>query len=115
MEEEAVHITMHSVDFRYTRQELLALFAYASQDDVDAGGRYDRRSGAINVWSHHWGTAATKHDSETLGTLYVQWADDNRLYRIACDTGFALADMLHELAVLEHKALGYVKHGKKRW
>ena len=27
--------------------------------------------------------------------------------------GFELEDLLHELAVLEEKALGYVKHGKR--
>jgi hypothetical protein len=44
--------TRHTVDLRYTHQELLALFDVASREDVDAGGRYNLRSGAIHIWSH---------------------------------------------------------------
>ena len=44
--------TTHTVSLRYTRQELLTLFATAEREDVDKGGRYDQRGGAINVWSH---------------------------------------------------------------
>lgn len=104
---------MHTVDLRYEHEELLALFDTASKEDVDEGGRYDRRGGAINVWSHHWGNEATKHDSETVGTFYVHWADQNCIYQVECDEGFELDDLLHELALLEEKALGYVKHGKR--
>jgi len=110
-----MHTTRHQVHFRYTHQELVALFERASQEDVDAGGHYDPRSGAIIIWSHHWLNEATKHDSETLGTFYVHWAEDNCIYQVECDRGFTLADLLHELAVLEEKALGEVKHGQKRW
>jgi hypothetical protein len=109
-----MHTTRYAVHFPYTRQELLALFARAAQEDVDAGGRYDQRGGAINVWSHHWANAATKHDSETIGTFSVHWAEDNAISQVECDRGFALADLLHELAILEEKALGAVKHGSKR-
>ena len=55
--------TRHNVSLSYTREELLALFATASREDVEAGGCYDRRSGAINVWSHSWINEATRHDS----------------------------------------------------
>ena len=44
----------HPVDFPYTRPELEALFRYAHEHDVERGGRYDARSAAINLWSHHW-------------------------------------------------------------
>jgi len=85
---------------------LLALFEAAERGDVDTGGRYDRRGAAINVGSHPWTTAATRDDSETIGTFSVQWADNNGIYRIACAAGFDLADLLHELAVLKGIALG---------
>ena len=107
--------TKYPIDLRYTYAELLALFDAAERQDVDKGGRYDRRGAAIMVWSHHWTTPATGYDSETIGTFYVQWADDNRIYQIACDAGFDLGDLLHELAVLEETALGFRKHGKKRF
>jgi hypothetical protein len=103
--------TRHPVDFAYTRPELEALFRYANAHDVDKGGRYDARSAAINVWSHHWAHPATKEASETLGTFYVHWAPEPRLYQIETDAGFALEDLLQELGRLELQALGYVKHG----
>src|SRR6266704_2157775 len=103
--------TRHKVDLRYTQRELLALFDTAEREDVEQGGRYDKRGGAITVWSHHWANAATRHDSETIGTFYVHWLDDNCIYQIECDEGFSLDDLLLELAVLEEKALGQVKHG----
>jgi hypothetical protein len=61
--------TRHSVDFAYTPQELQALFRYAHNHDQ--GGRYDTRSAAIHVWSHHWLNDATQEESETIGTFYV--------------------------------------------
>ena len=107
--------TMYPVDLRYTHDELLTLFEAAEREDVEKGGRYDRRGAAIVVWSHAWTTDATRHDSETIGTFYVRWADDNCIYRIECDRGFDLEDLLHELATLEDTALGYRKHGVKRF
>jgi hypothetical protein len=97
----------------YKQEELLALFDLASREDVDVGGRYDRRFGAINVWSHAWINDATRHDSEIIGTWYVHWADANCIYQIECDEGFDLADLLHEPALLEEKALGRIKHGRR--
>jgi hypothetical protein len=107
--------TMHHVDLRYEKEELLALFDDASQHDVDAGGRDARRSGALIIWSHPWTTEAARHDSEPLGPFSVHWADENGIYRIACDAGFDLADLLHALALLEAAALGYRKHGVTRF
>jgi hypothetical protein len=107
--------TRHAVHLRYTHDELLALFEAAERGDVDQGGRYDRRGAAITVWSHPWTTDATRHDSATIGTFSVTWADENCLYQIECDTGFDLTDLFHELAVLEETALGYRKHGVKRF
>jgi hypothetical protein len=63
--------TRHPVDFAYTDQELQALFRLAHAHDVERGGRYDARSAAIIVWSHHWAHPATREESETIGTFYV--------------------------------------------
>jgi hypothetical protein len=35
----------HTVDLRYTRDELYALFAVANAEDVEQGGRYEARAG----------------------------------------------------------------------
>ena len=107
-----MNTTKHAVDLRYTVPQLLELFAVAHREDVDKGGRYDARSAAINVWSHHWTTAATWRDSETLGTLYVHWGEENRIWCIETDEGFGLDDLLSELGTLEHKAFGHVLHGR---
>jgi hypothetical protein len=107
--------TKYPVDLRYTHDALLALFEAAERAHVDKGGRYDRRGAAINVWSHAWTTDATRRDSDTIGTFYVKWTDDNCIYQIECAAGFDLADLLHELAGLEDTALGYRKHGVKRF
>jgi hypothetical protein len=102
--------TMHPVEFPYTRPELEALFRYAHDHDVEKGGRYDARSAAINLWSHHWGNPATREESETIGTFYMHW-DPPALYEIETDEGFSLEDLMQELGRLELNALGYVKHG----
>jgi hypothetical protein len=109
-----VKTTEYHVDFRYTRDELLALFALANREDVEQGGRYDARSAAINIWSHSWINDATRYDSDTVGTFYVHWGDKNHLYLIECDDGFSRNDLLHELGILEQEAFGYVKHGRTR-
>lgn len=100
----------HAVDFPYTRPELEALFRYAHEHDVEKGGRYDARSAAVNMWSHHWGHPATCEESETIGTFYVYWSPPT-LWEIETDEGFSLEDLMQELGRWELQALGRVKHG----
>ena len=100
----------HTVNLRYERHELHALFDLADLEDVEKGGHYDARGGAIHIWSHHWVHPATRAESEMMGSFYVDWTAET-IGRIECDDGFALDVLLHELATLEQKALGYVKHG----
>jgi hypothetical protein len=102
--------TLHCVDFPYTQAELEAIFRYAHAHDVENGGRYDARSAAMNVWSHHWQHPATREASETLGTFYVHWKPPE-LWGIETDDAFSLEDLMQELGRLELHALGYVKHG----
>jgi hypothetical protein len=104
--------TRHPVECPYTPQELEALFRYANDHDVDKGGRYDARSAAVNIWSHHWLHPGTKEESETIGTFYVHWAPTPMLYQIETDEGFSLEDLRQELGRWELQALGYVKHGE---
>ena len=63
--------TSHTVNLHYTREELHALFDVANAEDVEEGGRYDARGGAIHVWSHHWVHPATRDKSEMMGSFYV--------------------------------------------
>jgi hypothetical protein len=102
---------MHHVDFAYTRPELEALFQYARDHDVDKGGRYDARSAAVILWSHHWAHPATKEESDTIGAFYFHWAPTPELYAIDTDERFSLEDLMAELGRLELEAFGYVKHG----
>jgi hypothetical protein len=103
--------TRHPVDFPYTRAELEALFRYANEHDVEQGGRYDARSAAVNIWSHHWQHPATHRDSDILGSFYFDWGDHPRLWAIEADEGFTLDDLMQELGRFELQALGSVKHG----
>jgi hypothetical protein len=89
-----------------------AIFARANAEDVEVGGRYDARVAAINIWTHAWINEAAPSASETIGTVYFHWADQNHLYLIECDEGFSCDGLLHKLALLERKALGHIKHGK---
>jgi hypothetical protein len=107
-----VSTQMHHVDLRYTKEELLLIFDQAITEDVDHGGTMTVEA-AINVWSHPWTTAATRYDSATIGAFYVNWLEEH-IDRIETDEGFELADLLHELAILEDKALGDTKHGVYR-
>ena len=52
----------HEVDLRYSEEELHAIFGRAHAD-VEAGGRYDARSAAINIGSHSWTNDATWEES----------------------------------------------------
>jgi hypothetical protein len=45
----SVRSTVRAVDLRYSRDQLWAIFQRAYVEDVENGGRYDGRSGAINV------------------------------------------------------------------
>jgi len=109
-----VESQMHQVDLRYTKEELLTIFAIATKEDVDLGGHYNCQGGAIHVWSHPWNNAAVRYDSSTIGAFYVNWMEE-RIYRIETEEGFNLDDLLHELAMLELKALGDTKHGVERF
>jgi hypothetical protein len=104
--------TVHKVDFPYTRQELLAVFATAVDEDIEKGGRYDARWKTINIWSYPWTSRAMRTASAIMGTFYCRWGAENRVYQIETDTGFSLHTLLQELGVLEMKALGTVKYGK---
>ena len=103
----------YAANFLYAREELFALIACAQAEDVEHGGRYDSRGGVLNIWSHPWHTQAARDESTLVGSFSINWLTD-RLTHIEWDEGFELADLLHELALLEEKALGAVKHGRKR-
>jgi hypothetical protein len=104
-------LTTHTVDLRYKRQELSALFTCAVKEDVERGGRYDARSTVIHVWSHPWLPRSMRDTSVIMGAFHCLWGKENRLYQVDIDAAFTLQKMFHELCVLELKALGRVKHG----
>jgi hypothetical protein len=106
-------LTKYRANFLYAREELFALFTCAQAEDVEQGGRYDSRGGVLHTWSHPWSTKALRDESTLVGSFYFDWLTD-RLTQIEWDEGFELTDLLHELALLEEKALGAVKHGRVR-
>jgi hypothetical protein len=104
--------TAIEVDYRYAPDQLQALFALARAEDVGKGGRYDARSGAINIYTHPWNTVTMQDESTRMGSIYVFWADENRLWWIEIEEGFSLEDLLAELGMLEEKAVGRKVHGR---
>lgn len=103
----------YDANLPYTREELFALFACAAAGDVERGGRYDARGGVLHVWSHPWNRQALRDESTLVGRFFFNWLADC-LAHMEWTEGFELADMLHELALLEEHALGAVKHGRER-
>ena len=84
-----VSTQMHRVALRYTKAELLTIFAVATTEDVDHRGHYECRGGAIYVWSHPWTNPATRYDSATIGAFYVNWLAEC-IDRIETAEGFEL-------------------------
>ncbi len=107
------HTVSHMVNLPYTRADLSALFASARHAGVDTEGRYTVSSCTIHVWSFPDRSSSTRQASRMVGSFYVNWIV-YALQRIECDEGYCLADLLQELAILEHQALGRVKHGTIR-
>jgi hypothetical protein len=103
---------VREVDWRYSRDQLQAIFQLAYAEDVEKGGRYDGRSGAINIYTHPWNTETMRAESTLMGSLYVFWGDENRVWQIEVDEGFSFEDLLVELGTLEEKALGVKVHGR---
>jgi hypothetical protein len=100
------------VDYRYSRDQLGALFALARAEDVEKGGRYDARSGAINIYTHPWNSPTMQEESTLMGTIYVFWVEENRIWQVEIEEGFSLEDLLGELGTLEEKASGRKVHGR---
>jgi uncharacterized protein DUF6166 len=108
----AMEITSIEVDYRYTREELRELFDVAYAEDVEKGGRYDGRSGAINIYTHPWSSETMWAESTLMGSLYVSWGQGNRIWQMELEEGFSQEDLLQELGMLEEKALGRKLHGR---
>jgi hypothetical protein len=104
--------TAVAVDYRYTREELQALFDVAYGEDVVRGGRYDARSGALTIYTHPWDTEEIRAESLRMGSLLAVWGQANRIWHIELEAGFSLEDLLAELGTLEQRALGRKMHGR---
>jgi hypothetical protein len=102
----------HDVDFQYTREDLQALFDLSYEEDVERGGRYDGRSGAIKIYTHPWNNEIMRDESTIMGTLYAVWGQGNLIWQIDIEAGFSLRDLLEELGMLEEKALSRKIHGR---
>jgi hypothetical protein len=100
------------VDYPYTREDLHGIFDAAYAEDVARGGRYDARSGAINVYTHPWDNETMRIASPLMGRLSVVWGQGNRIWQIEVGEGFSFEDMLVELGTLEEKAIGMKVHGR---
>jgi len=101
-----------SIDYRYSQDQLEALFRQARQEDVEQGGRFDTGSAALNIWTYAWNHPAMRDESSLMGTFYAAWAQENRLWKAEGEEGFSLDDILQVLGELEENALGERIHGR---
>jgi hypothetical protein len=108
----AAQATAVEVEYRYTREDLKAIFELAYEEDVERGGRYDGRSGAINVYTQPWETEMMRLESTLMGTFSAVWGQGNQIWQIETEEGFSLDDLLDELGTLEEKAVGRMIHGR---
>jgi hypothetical protein len=73
----AMQATAVEVNYRYTREDLKAIFDLVYEDDVERGGRYDGRSGAIQVYTHPWDNETRRLESTRMGTFSAAWGQGN--------------------------------------
>ena len=99
------------VEYRYTREELQALFDVAHGEHVARDGRYEAQSGVLTIYTQPWNMAEMQAESPRMGSFAAVWGQGNRIWQIELDTGFSLEDLLEELGTLEEKALGRKIHG----
>jgi hypothetical protein len=108
----ATQATAVEVNYRYTREDLKAIFDLVYEEDVERGGRYDGRSGAIKVYTHPWAHDTMRLESTLIGTFSAVWGQGNQIWQIQIDEGFSFDDLLEELGTLEEKAIGRKVHGR---
>jgi hypothetical protein len=100
------------VEYRYTREDLKAIFDLVYEEDVERGGRYEGRSGAIHVYTHPWDNETMRLESTRMGTFSAVWGQGNQIWQIEAEEGFSLDDLFGELGTLEEKAVGRKIHGR---
>jgi len=108
----AMPVTAVEVNYRYTREDLKAIFDLVYEEDIERGGPYDGRSGAIHVYTHPWDHEAMTLESTRMGTFSVAWGQGNLIWQIDVEEGFSLEALLEELGTLEEKAIGRKIHGR---
>jgi len=108
----APQATAIEVEYRYTREDLKALFDLAYEEDVERGGRYDGRSGAINVYTHPWDHETMRQESTLMGSFSAAWGQGNLIWQVEAEEGFSVEALLEELGRLEEKAVGRKIHGR---
>jgi hypothetical protein len=108
----ATQATAVEVNYRYTREDLKALFDLVYEEDVERGGRYDGRSGPINVYTHPWDNEMMRRESTRMGTFSAAWGQGNVIWQIDVEEGFSLEALLEELGTLEEKGIGRKIYGR---
>jgi hypothetical protein len=51
-------------------------------------------------------------ESTLMGSIYVFWAEQNRIWQMQMNEGFSFEDLLQELGTLEERALGEKVYGR---
>lgn len=104
--------TAVEVEYRYTREELQALFDVAHSEHVARGGRYAVHSGTLTIYTQPGDTDMMGAESARMGSFAAVWGQGNQIWQIELDVGFSLEDLLEELGTIEEKALGRKIYGR---
>ena len=106
-------MTVHAWSFRDVAvvlpiAEARAMFARAERFDVEQGGRFDRRSACVLIWST---SAVAGEGGEPVGALWVRWHDPTEqqatVWKLEWDAraGGSEAEVWRALAVLAGREL----------
>jgi hypothetical protein len=71
-----------------------------------------RDPGPSTIYTHPWNDETMRLESTLIGSLYVWWDDQNRIWQIELDEGFSRENLLVELGTLEEGALDEKIHGR---
>ena len=109
------------VDFRYTNpRELQQLMDLIDLENQYHSKRYkaDDQDNLVEVYTCPKPIVGGEPEQRLMGRFVMskcwweEYLDDDGITAILVETGFSMDDLLRELAILELRAFGVVKHGK---
>ena len=92
--------------FKYTPEQVKAMFKAAAQHNVRSGGVYEHTVGEITRWTRAWTTAEDKWNSEPVIIFHFRRGADGGIWGVEYDVKVGEAVAFRVLGELERRALG---------